>query len=212
MEAPKTVTMEMVRDAMRSFCADGATVTNAQLYDLLGFTREEEKNRLRTRADCMVRQGELVRVGPGKYQYNFKFRLRTDKSYSKIWRYIRSQKPGWTFSDACQMTRVSYRHLSRYCAWLEDEGFIMRFGKKGTAITYGATQKAKMTPETPYPPLRETDPFEKEKAAAAKIARLMLCNDPYAVKTARELVAACDVLLARFGKNQQQTGGEQDVQ
>lgn len=212
MEAPKTVTIEMVRDAMRSFCADGATVTNAQLYDLLGLTREEEKNRLRTRADNMVRQGELVRVGPGKYEYNFKFRLRADKSYGKIWRFIRSAKPGWTIPEGCQMTRVSYTHFSRTCAWLEEEGFIMRYGKKGPSITYKATQKAMMTPETPYPPLQETDPFEKEKAAAAKIARLMLCNDPYAVKTARELVTACGVLLARFNKNQQQNGGEDNVQ
>ena len=212
MEAPRTVTMEMVRVSMRSFCADGATVTNAQLYDLLGLTCEEEKNRLRTRINQMVKQGEVVKVSAGKYEYNFKFRLRADKSYGKIWRFIRSAKPGWTFSEGCQMTRVSYTHFSRTCTWLEEEGFIMRHGKKGPSITYKATQKAMMTPETPIPPLRETDPFEKEKAAAAKIARLMLCNDPYAVKTARDVVTACGVLLARFNKNQQQNGGEQHVQ
>ena len=212
MDAPKTVTMEMVRDAMRSFCADGASVTNAQLYDLLDLACEAEKNRLRTRINGMIRQGEVVKIGPGKYEYNFKFRLRADKSYGKIWRYVRSQKPGWTFSEACQMTRVSYTHLSRYSAWLEDEGYIERHGKSGKALTYRATQKAMMAPETPYPPLQEADPFEREKAAAAKIARLMLCNDPYAPKTAREVSAACGVLLARFGNTQQSNGGEQHVQ
>ena len=210
--APKTVTMEMVRDAMRSFCADGASVTNAQLYDLLGLACEAEKDRLRTRISGMIRQGEVVKIDPGKYEYNFKFRLREDKSYGKIWRYVRSQKPGWTYSEACQMTRVSYTHLSRYCAWLEDEGYIARHGKNGKASTYRATQKAIMAPETPYPPLHDTDPFEKEKAAAAKIARLMLCCDPYAPKTAREIVAACGVLLARFDKKLQPNEGEQHVQ
>ncbi len=107
MSAPRTVTMEMVRDAMRSFCADGASVTNAQLYDLLGLVNEEEKNRLRTRVNCMIKQGEVIKISAGKYEYNFKFVLRENKTYGKIWRYVRSQKPGWTLSDMSQLTAVS---------------------------------------------------------------------------------------------------------
>lgn len=212
MDAPKTVTIEMVRDAMRSFCIDGASVTNAQLYDLLGLTCEPEKDRLRTRINGMVKQGEVEKVGPGKYEYNFSFRLRENKNYGKIWRFIRSQKPGWTYSEMSQLIRIHYTQVCRYCRWLEEEGFIDRHSRNGQSITYRGTDRAMITPETPYPPLRETDPFEKEKAAAARIARLMLCNDPYAINTAREIVAACGVLLARFEKNQQQNGGEDNVQ
>ena len=36
--------------------------------------------------------------------------------------------------------------------------------------------------------------------AAATITRLMLCADPYAVKTGRDICEACRVLLARFEK------------
>lgn len=209
METPKSVTMEMVRDAMRSFCAEGCTVTNAQLYGLLGLTCEPEKDRLRTRVNGMVKQGEVMKLGPGKYKYNFTFILRENKSYAKMWRYVRARKPGWTYSEMSQLINIHYTQVSRYCAWLENEGYIMRRGKNGQAFTYAPTEKARLSPETPYPPLRDVDPFEKEKAAAAKIARLMLCNDPYAKKTAREIVAACNVLFARF---QPDNGGEDHVQ
>ena len=69
------------------------------------------------------------------------------------------------------------------------------------AITWRATVKADKSPETPYPPLRETDPFARERAAAATIARLLLCADPYAKKTAQSITEACKVLLARFDKS-----------
>lgn len=38
------------------------------------------------------------------------------------------------------------------------------------------------------------------RAAAATIARLMLCADPYAKKTAQNITEACRVILARFDK------------
>ena len=91
-------------------------------------------------------------------------------------------------------------------------GFVLAYGQAGRgksvaadryhytrAVLYRATAKAAASPETPYPPIRETDPFQKERTAAATITRLMLCADPYAQKTARTIAEACQVLLARFG-------------
>ena len=67
---------------------------------------------------------------------------------------------------------------------------------------------ADRTPETPYPPLRETDPFAREKAAVVRIVDLLLRADPYAVKTARGITEACKVLLARVDKNRTENENE----
>ena len=58
------------------------------------------------------------------------------------------------------------------------------------------------SPETPYPPLRETDPFAKEKAAAVRIIDTLLRADPYAKKTAQAITEACRILLSRFEKGE----------
>jgi len=208
----RTITTDMVREAVRSFCQGGKRVSNAQLYEVMGLACEPEKDRLRTRINDMVKQGEVVKVGPGLYEYNYKFRLRNNETCPKIWRFVRMQKPGWSVSHACQITRVSYTQAMRYIAWLENEGYVVRHGKDGQTALYRATDKADRTPETPYPPHTDRNPFAREAAAAAQIARLMLCHDPYRAKTAREIVAACNVLLARFNnpvtQNENENGGE----
>ena len=206
---PRTITTEMTRETLRSFCRGGKRVSNAQLYEVMGLCCEQEKDRLRTRIGDMVKQGEVIKVGPGLYEYNFKFRLRQGESFPKLWRFARSQKPGWSITQASQLTRISYTQAARYFSWLENEGYIVRHGKDGATFLYRATDKAAASPETPYPPHTDRNPFERENAAAAHIARLMLCHDPYQPKTARDIVAACHVLLARFaGVNQLENGGE----
>ena len=108
------------------------------------------------------------------------------------------------------MVRADYTRELRYAAWLEEQGYIQRIGRNGkNAVTYRGTSKADMTPETPYPPYKETDPFQKERAAAATIARLLLCADPYAKKTAQSITEACKVLLARFDKNRTENENEE---
>lgn len=196
-----TVTQDMVRSALQSFGTDGQIVSNAQLYDALGLEAEPEKARLRTRINDMIKFGEVERVESGCYRYNFKHRPRTNKSFPAIWRFVRKSKPGWSLSECALMTRIGYTQVLRYCGWLEKQDYIVRVGKNDSnAITYRATPKADQAPETPWPPLRDTDPFAREKSAAASIARLMLCHDPYAAKTARDIVAACKTLLNRFEK------------
>ena len=93
------------------------------------------------------------------------------------------------------------------CHGWKNEGYVERAGRnEKRAILYRATTKAAASPETPYPPIRESDPFQKERTAAATITRLMLCADPYAPKTARSIRDACRVLLDRFEK-----GGAESV-
>lgn len=210
MSTPKTITTDMVRAAMQSFCHGGKSVSNAQLYTVLGLDCEPEKDRLRTRVNNMVASGEVVKIKAGVYEYNFKYRSRKNKTLPAVWRYVRMQKPGWSFNDACLLTRVSYTQVARYCTWLENEGYIALYGKDGATALYAATDKADATPETPFPPITDRNPFERENAAAAELARLMLCHDPYQPTTARKIVAACNVLLARFDKpfNQVENKGE----
>lgn len=197
---PETVTIGMIRAAVQSFGDGGQEVSNAQLYEALGLESEPEKVRMRSRIAGMIKHGEVSRVRDGVYVYNSKHRPREAKNLEAIWRFVRKAKPGWSVNECALMTRVSYTHVLRYCAWLEDQEFVARVGKNDrNAVTYRGTRKADQSPETPYPPHRATDPFSKERVAAATIARLLLCADPYAVRTGREIVEACGVLLGRFG-------------
>lgn len=204
------VTLEMVRQAAQTLCEGGKTVSNHQIFSALALDCEPEKARARSRITNMVKHGEMTREADGLYRYNFAKRPRNPRTYAVIWRFVRKQKPGWTITECAMLTRVSYRQIHRYCEWLLEEGYIAGVGKKGLAQLYRATTKADRTPETPYPPLRETDPFAREKAAAVRIIDLLLRADPYAVKTARGITDACTVLLARFEKNRTKTENEEE--
>ena len=143
------------------------------LFEAFGLTEEGDKARLRNRINDMARMGEVVKVRPGVYTYNFGYRPRENRSLPAIWRFVRKAKPGWCLKECALMVRVDYTRVLRYAAWLEEQGYIQRIGRNGkNAVTYRGTSKADMTPETPYPPYKETDPFQKERAAAATIARI----------------------------------------
>jgi hypothetical protein len=199
MNAPKPIATDTVREAMRIFCKGGKRITNTQLYAALDLQDREERAVLRTRLRDMCKRGEAVRIDHAVYEYNFKFSLRIrNTTYAAIWRFVRTQKPGWSLTYACQLTRISHTQVARYCGWLENEGYIARHGKDGVTTLYRATDKADKSPETPYPPHTDKNPFEREASAAARIATLMLCHDPYQPKVARQIADACKVLLARF--------------
>lgn len=194
-----TVTIDMVRTALKSFGANKQEISNAQLYDALNLKNEKEKDRLRSRLNDLVQAGEVVRVRPGGYVYNFEHRSREGRGYAAVWRFVRKNKPGWSLSECALMVRMGYSHVRKYCLWLEEANYIERVGVNAKkAITYKGTLKADATPETPYPPRNEPDPFEKERVAAATLVRLMLCADPHQIRTGRAIVDACRVLLARF--------------
>ena len=180
------------------------------MYEALGLENDAEQAVVRSRISDMTRHGEVKRTRTGCFTYDFKHRPREAKSYEALWRFVRKAKPGWSISECAMMTRVSYTQALRYCNWLAEEGFIARAGRDDrNAVTWRATVKADKNPETPYPPLRKTDPFARERAAAATIARLLLCADPYAKKTAQSITEACKVLLARFDTNRTKNENEE---
>lgn len=197
----KELTSESIRLALRHFGKGGQEISHAMLFDALGLTEEGDKARLRNRINDMARMGEVTKIRPGAYTYNFSYRPRESRALPAIWRFVRKAKPGWCLKECALMVKVHYTHVLRYATWLEENGYIRRVGRnEKSAVTYRATSKADMTPETPYPPYKETDPFQKERTAAATITRLLLCADPYAKKTAQSITDACKVLLARFDR------------
>ncbi len=201
MDTRKEVSKQAIRAALQALGEGGKEISYRLVYEVLGLESDAEQAVVRSRISDMTRHGEVKRTRTGCFTYDFRHRPREGKSYETLWRFVRKAKPGWAISECAMMTRVSYTQALRYCNWLAEEGFIERMGRDDrNAATWRATVKADQTPETPYPPIRATDPFAKERTAAATITRLMLCADPYAPHTARGIVEAARVLLARFEK------------
>ena len=201
MSEERNLNLETVRAAAQALGQDGKEISHGLIYDYLGIDDESGKEIVRARVSNMVKHGEVTRTERGAFVYNFRHRPRNAAMLESVWRFVRAAKPGWTIEECSLLTRTSYSHTSRYVSWLEAEGFIERQGRNpDNRITFRNTGKARAHPETPYPPIRPTDPFARERMAAATITRLMLCADPYAVKTGRDICEACRVLLARFEK------------
>lgn len=206
MDTRKEVSKQAIRAALQALGEGGKEISYRLVYEALGLKSDAEQAIVRSRISDMTKHGEVKRTRAGRFTYDYRHRPREAKSYEALWRFVRKAKPGWAISECAMMTRVSYTQALRYCNWLAEEGFIERMGRDDrNAATWRATVKADRNPETPYPPLRETDPFAKERTAAATITRLMLCADPYAVKTARDIAEAARVLLARFEKQETET-------
>lgn len=196
-----SVTLEMVRRAVQALGEGGQEMSYRQIYEALGLTSEAQQAVVRTRISGMAKHGEIKRTKAGCFTYDFRHRPREGKTHAVLWRFVRAAKPGWDISECAMMTRVSYTQALRYVQWLEGEEYVERAGRnEKRAILYQATPKAQASPETPYPPIRAVDPFQKERTAAATITRLMLCADPYAPRTASAIVEACHVLMTRFTK------------
>lgn len=220
MERSEKTTQKHVREAMRALGAGDKEIPYSLVYEMLGIDNEADQAIVRTRISDMTRHGEVKRVRAGVFIYDFKRQPRQKETLETVWRFVRAAKPGWTIQECSLMTRASYSYALRYVNWLEEEGYVEKagFGKHKTTL-YRNTVKAQMSPETPYMPAREdgdrlNDPFAKERMAVATLTRLMLCANPYAVKTAREISEACRVLLARFDKTftQVENGGETHVE
>ena len=195
---------ELIRIAARTLAQGGNPISNLQICEALGAKTETEKARIRTRLTDMVRTGELTRIQTGLYEYNFKYRLRSPqeaKGYCKIWRFVRQQNRPWSVADCALLTGQSKTHIAKYINWLKDEEYLEIAGKNGNTFLLIATKKALATPETPVAPQKESNPFEKELAAGAKIIRLLLCGDLYSPSTAKEIVKESKILLQRFENN-----------
>ena len=90
----KELTSEAIRFALRNFGKGGQEISHAMLFEALGLTKEGDKARLRNRINDMARMGEVIKVRPGAYTYNFKYRPRESRSLPAIWRFVRKAKPG----------------------------------------------------------------------------------------------------------------------
>lgn len=162
MDTRKEVSKEAVRAALQALGEGGKEISYRLVYEALGLENDAEQAVVRSRISDMTRHGEVKRTRTGCFTYDFKHRPREAKSYEALWRFVRKAKPGWSISECAMMTRVSYTQALRYCNWLAEEGFIARAGRDDrNAVTWRATVKADKNPETPYPPLRETDPFAR---------------------------------------------------
>lgn len=197
------VTPEVIRVAFRAFGRNDQEISNAQIYEVLEAKNDADQAKIRTRIAEMVRHGEIIKVSSGKYKYNYKYQIRGTviaAGYTKIWRFVRQAKDSWTIKECSLMTGKDSSHVGKYMNWLESEGYVKIIGKKEQAKCFKATPKAKMSPETPMPSYKDSDPFEKERNAGAKIVRLLLCENLYSPAVARDIVEACEILQSRFNK------------
>lgn len=204
-----TFEMDRIRDVLGGLTEDGKKpVTNALLFDAfgLGSGMEPEKARLRRRLNDMVQRGELVRLEPGKYTYHPSAKKRHGEMFQRIWRAVRSSKPGFSVGDIAQVTRADYTTVLKYFKALEAEDYLARHGQKGNTRFYRATCKAKERRETYYPPLEITNPFERECGAACRIVRALMERDPDQQAVVKKIVAAAWIIIHRFDPEHEHKG------
>ncbi len=203
MSVPETA---VIRRIIQGLCpAPSDQITYARLYELFNLNTEPEKARLRGRLRDMLRRGELIRVRPGVFQYRpeHAVKRRDSVGYQRVWRALRSARPGWTMHELAQVTRMSYSMVRKYCLWLRSEGYIVPHGRRGNTRLWRATPAARARQQTPYPPRRQPDPYRGARAAACRLVRCLMDMDPGRPGVRERIVTECRTLLERFGE-----GGE----
>lgn len=206
MAAEGNITAETVRSAIIGLVDNGAEyVTPVLVREALGLPTDDPRVRCTLRD--MVKRRELERLEKGKYRYNPAARddsRRDSEFYPRIWRAIRSARPGFTLQDIALVTRVSYSHVRKYSNFLEEAGYLARYGMSGQRRQWRATQLAQDTPEAPYPPRKIKDPFEQEKSLALGVVQAFLLRDPYQPLVRAKIVDNCRAILARFEKEEEE--------
>lgn len=204
--------MDAVRRVIQGLTVNGRDpLTNRLLFEALGLEREQDKARTRSRVNDLVKRGELSRVEDGKFMYNPKARFRSGEMFQRVWRAIRSAKPGFSWPNIAQVSRVSYTTVRRYGQWLVEEGYLERHGRNGATLLYRGTAACRDTVETPYPPLDPRDPFEAERNAACRLIRLFMERDPYQPSTRKKIIEAATAILDRFTKEEPDHGPDDTV-
>lgn len=202
---------KVVRAAVVGLIEGGAeAVSPALVCEALGEKRADP--RVQGIMGDMVRRGELERIGTAQYRYHpeaLDDSRRDSEFYPRIWRAIRSDKPGFTLQNIALLTRVSYSHVRKYANFLEDAGFIARHGMDGQRRRWRATQLAQDTPEAPYPPKKIKDPFEREKNLALGMVQAFLLRDPYQPAVRTKIIENCRAILARFKEEEESEDGHE---
>lgn len=206
MAAEGNITAETVRSAIAGLVKAGTEyVTPGLIREALGLKKDDKRVRYALRD--MIERGELKRFETGKYSYHpeaWEESRREADFYPRIWRAVRSEKPGFTLHDIALVTRVSYSHVRKYSNFLEEAGYIARFGMAGQRRKWRATPLAQDTPATPYPPRKVKAPFEQEKSLALGVVQAFLLRDPYQPLVRAKIIENCRAILARFEKEEEE--------
>lgn len=125
----KELTNETIRYALRNFGKGGEEISHAMLFEAFGLTEERDKARLRNRINDMARMGEVVKVRPGVYTYNFGYRPRENRSLPAIWRFVRKAKP---------------RNALSWCGWITRGCCVTRPGSKNRDTSSALAAMGKM--------------------------------------------------------------------
>jgi hypothetical protein len=191
--------MDHQRTVCRALGKGGREVTNAMLYQALAAETQQARDLVRKRANDMVKRGELIRIAPGRYRYDRAAApAREAEQVSRMWRTLRSSKPGFSIADLSRISGVEYSYACKYLTFLRGDGLVRPAGRDGNTNLYRLTAAARERQTAPLPPRPLRDPFETEREAAAELARLFICRDLYQPAAARDVVTQCRVILARF--------------
>ncbi len=122
------------------------------IYKALNEHRPDVRRTIRSCVNKMVKTGEVRKLSSGLFVFNHRFEF-ARPAYVRIWRLIRTKKPGWSYKEIAMLAGVSHPTVRKYCKQLEEQGYIVRHGKKGKSFCFKATQKAIDSPRPPKIPI-----------------------------------------------------------
>lgn len=196
--------MADLRETARNLGKDGAVFSNHMLYQALGGEDGPEKDRIRRRAASLVVTGEFIKAGRGQYRYNAKAApARNGEIITRMWRAVKSAKPGFSVQDLARVSGACYSHAFRYMRHLENDGYLRSCGRSGNTILYRATEKARNQVHAYQPPRPLRDPFENEKEQVHELVSLFMLRDLYQPAVRNSVVACCKTILARFERQEE---------
>lgn len=197
----KTDAMSSLREAARNLGAKKAIITNAMFYKALRADEQAERDCIRKRCNSLVRTGELVRIKPGQYRYNAEAApARSGELITRMWRSLKTSKPGFSCQDIARVSGASYSHVVKYFRLLEEKDFIRRHGRSGNTLLYKGTGTMRDTIRAPMPPRPLSDPFESERKCVHELLGLFLLKDLNKPAVQREILANCRDIQDRFEK------------
>lgn len=207
----KTVEMDHLRSVVQGLAVGGSKpVNNALVYQALALETEEEKARVRRRLNEMVQRKELTRTSPGQYTFNPQAAGRREgEGYTRMWRAVRASRASFLYGEIAAVAHVDASSVSKYCKFLRSEGFIRLAGKKGRSTLLSITAKGREQRETPFPPLPIKVPYEAERRAVSRLARLFF-ESPDLGSVSEKICTECRTILARFDTQNEKGGAYGD--
>lgn len=200
--------MDQLRTTLKSL--GDVVVTAPLLGEVLGLTTESERQVIRRRLREMIQRGEVEKVGTGQFRFiEGKERPHKGNGYSRMWRVIRAQTPGWRKANISAITRLDRTSVDRYVTFLEDEGLVARSGRDGNTILWRTTSKARDQRQTPWPKADCTIPYSEEKSAAGTLCMVMLRENPDQPSTRNKIRRCLAILTAKFGTQLENIKNEQ---